>query len=196
VAVLDDLGHVGLRSSAGWASRPRRRCGDLFSRDLGQLDGDRVDQPLLLAGLGDLAVVEARAGPQDHRTGRPRCAGRGPALGHRIAFSCNGSRNRVAWSPIGVFRVATCRKYRRVACLDHLGGYRIVDLTLMVSGPFATMLLADQGADVIKIEPFGLGDFIRQTGFRSGGIAAMFANLNRGKRSVTLATSWPINPLL
>jgi crotonobetainyl-CoA:carnitine CoA-transferase CaiB-like acyl-CoA transferase len=70
-----------------------------------------------------------------------------------------------------------------------LDGYRIVDLTQMVSGPFATMLLADQGADVIKIEPLGLGDFIRQTGFRSDGIAAMFANLNRGKRSVTLDLS-------
>ncbi len=70
-----------------------------------------------------------------------------------------------------------------------LDGYRIVDLTQMVSGPFATMLLADQGADVIKIEPFGLGDFIRLTGFRSDGIAAMFANLNRGKRSVTLDLS-------
>ena len=70
-----------------------------------------------------------------------------------------------------------------------LDGYRIVDLTQMVSGPFATMLLADQGADVIKIEPFGVGDFIRLTGFRSDGISAMFANLNRGKRSVTLDLS-------
>jgi crotonobetainyl-CoA:carnitine CoA-transferase CaiB-like acyl-CoA transferase len=70
-----------------------------------------------------------------------------------------------------------------------MGCLPIVDLTQMVSGPLATMLLADQGADVIKIEPLGLGDFIRQTGFRSDGIPAMFANLNRGKRSVTLDLS-------
>jgi crotonobetainyl-CoA:carnitine CoA-transferase CaiB-like acyl-CoA transferase len=70
-----------------------------------------------------------------------------------------------------------------------MGCLPIVDLTQMVSGPLATMLLADQGADVIKIEPLGLGDLIRQTGFRSDGIPAMFANLNRGKRSVTLDLS-------
>ena len=42
-----------------------------------------------------------------------------------------------------------------------LSGFRIVDVTQMISGPMATMILADQGADVIKVEPPGTGDLTR-----------------------------------
>ena len=67
-----------------------------------------------------------------------------------------------------------------------LDGFRIVDLTTMISGPLATMILADQGAEVIKIEhPLG-GDHSRQVAGRRGGMAAAFLNNNRGKRSVAL----------
>lgn len=65
-------------------------------------------------------------------------------------------------------------------------GIRIIDLTTMISGPFATMILADQGAEVIKIEHPGGGDHSRQVADRRGGFAASFLNNNRGKRSVTL----------
>ena len=71
-----------------------------------------------------------------------------------------------------------------------LNGYRIVDLTAMVSGPSATMLLADQGADVIKVEPAG-GDHTRAAANRRGGYAAAFLNNNRGKRSVVLDLKSP-----
>jgi crotonobetainyl-CoA:carnitine CoA-transferase CaiB-like acyl-CoA transferase len=66
-----------------------------------------------------------------------------------------------------------------------LAGYRIIDLTMNMSGPFGTMVLADQGADVIKVEPPG-GDVIRKVGTGRGGTTAYFANLNRNKRSIVI----------
>lgn len=70
-----------------------------------------------------------------------------------------------------------------------LQGVRVVDLTTNMSGPLATMVLAEQGADVVKVEPL-TGDVIRTLGTGRGGMSAFFANLNRGKRSlaVDLAT--------
>ncbi len=68
-----------------------------------------------------------------------------------------------------------------------LHGYRVIDLTAMISGPLATMILADQGADVIKIEnPMNGGDHTRLSDNRRGGFAASFLNNNRNKRSVAL----------
>jgi len=66
-----------------------------------------------------------------------------------------------------------------------LGGIRIIDLTNVVSGPMATMMLADQGADVIKIERAD-GDFTRQLATRRGGHSASYLNNNRNKRSIVL----------
>jgi crotonobetainyl-CoA:carnitine CoA-transferase CaiB-like acyl-CoA transferase len=67
-----------------------------------------------------------------------------------------------------------------------LHGYRIVDLTSNVSGPLATMILADQGADVIKVEAPDGGDHTRAGGNRRGGFSAGFLNNNRNKRSIVL----------
>lgn len=67
-----------------------------------------------------------------------------------------------------------------------LSGYRVVELTSTVSGPYAGMVLGDQGADVIKIEPPGIGDLARFMGDARNGMAAMYATLNRNKRSVVL----------
>jgi crotonobetainyl-CoA:carnitine CoA-transferase CaiB-like acyl-CoA transferase len=67
-----------------------------------------------------------------------------------------------------------------------LEGYRVVELTSTVSGPFAGMMLADQGADVVKVEPPGIGDLARFMGTTRPGMAAMFSVLNRNKRSVVL----------
>ena len=64
-------------------------------------------------------------------------------------------------------------------------GFRIVDLTTMISGPFATMMLGDQGADVIKVEAL-TGDYVRAGAHRSGGLAASFLNNNRNKRSIAI----------
>ena len=67
-----------------------------------------------------------------------------------------------------------------------LEGYRVVELTSTVSGPFAGMMLADQGADVVKVEPPGIGDLARFMGTTRSGMSAMFSVLNRNKRSVVL----------
>jgi crotonobetainyl-CoA:carnitine CoA-transferase CaiB-like acyl-CoA transferase len=67
-----------------------------------------------------------------------------------------------------------------------LEGYRIVDLTRMIAGPMATMILGDQGADVIKIESPGLGDLARAFAGPRHRMAPMFAIANRNKRSVVL----------
>jgi crotonobetainyl-CoA:carnitine CoA-transferase CaiB-like acyl-CoA transferase len=67
-----------------------------------------------------------------------------------------------------------------------LNGYRIVDLTSNVAGPLATMVLGDQGADVIKVEPPASGDSTRSGANRRGGLTAGFLNNNRNKRSIVL----------
>ena len=67
-----------------------------------------------------------------------------------------------------------------------LDGYRVVELTSTVSGPIAGMILADQGADVIKIEPPMIGDLARYMGSSRNGMGAMYAVLNRNKRSLVL----------
>src|SRR5437764_4992456 len=69
-----------------------------------------------------------------------------------------------------------------------LAGFRIVDLTTNMSGPLATMVLADQGADVIKVEPLS-GDVIRSVGTGAAGMSAYFANVNRAKRSIAIDLS-------
>jgi crotonobetainyl-CoA:carnitine CoA-transferase CaiB-like acyl-CoA transferase len=67
-----------------------------------------------------------------------------------------------------------------------LNGYRVVDLTSNVAGPLGTMILADQGADVIKVEAPEGGDATRAGGNRRAGFTASFLNNNRNKRSIVL----------
>ena len=79
-----------------------------------------------------------------------------------------------------------------------LQGLVVLDLTQMLAGPFATMMLADQGAQVIKIEPPG-GDLTRGNGphlpgatrIEGGGFGAYFASINRNKQSLTLDLKKP-----
>jgi crotonobetainyl-CoA:carnitine CoA-transferase CaiB-like acyl-CoA transferase len=69
-----------------------------------------------------------------------------------------------------------------------LKGVRVLDLTGVVSGPFATMFLADQGAEVLKIEPIG-GDITRRSRAvidEAGEFSALFISSNRGKRSLSI----------
>ncbi|OGN92407.1 MAG: formyl-CoA transferase [Chloroflexi bacterium RBG_13_48_10] len=69
-----------------------------------------------------------------------------------------------------------------------LDGVRVLDLSRVLAGPYCTMMLADLGADIIKIEAPGIGDDTRHWGppFSQGGESAYFLCVNRNKRSLTL----------
>ncbi len=67
-----------------------------------------------------------------------------------------------------------------------LSGIRVVDLTRILAGPFCTLLLADLGAEVIKIESPKGGDPVRQQGAMRDGLSWYFAQFNRNKKSVVL----------
>src|SRR5262245_18538163 len=71
-----------------------------------------------------------------------------------------------------------------------LEGVRILDLTSMISGPIATMMLADQGADVIKVESLE-GDLVRDLGANRAGQSATFLSANRSKRSLAIDLKSP-----
>ena len=72
-----------------------------------------------------------------------------------------------------------------------LEGLRVLDLTRVLAGPYATMILADLGADVVKIELPGVGDDARSFGPYLHGESAYFMSLNRNKRSMTLNLKSP-----
>jgi CoA:oxalate CoA-transferase len=67
-----------------------------------------------------------------------------------------------------------------------LEGLRVLDLTWVLAGPFASMVLCDLGADVIKVERRPIGDVARATGPFVNGESCYFFSVNRGKKSVTL----------
>ena len=69
-----------------------------------------------------------------------------------------------------------------------LGGIKVVDLTSVVFGPYCTQILADLGAEVVKVESPGVGDAYRWSGKApaSPNMAPGFMALNRGKRSIAL----------
>jgi crotonobetainyl-CoA:carnitine CoA-transferase CaiB-like acyl-CoA transferase len=70
-----------------------------------------------------------------------------------------------------------------------LAGIRVLDLSIAATGPLATALLADQGAEVIKLERPGIGDIARWVGVSVNGMSALFLACNRGKRSIAVDVS-------
>ena len=69
---------------------------------------------------------------------------------------------------------------------DALRGIRVLDLSRLLPGPYLTMVLADMGADVVKIEDPKLGDYLRAFPPGKGGMSGRFLAINRGKRSLAL----------
>lgn len=72
-----------------------------------------------------------------------------------------------------------------------LHGIKVIDISAVISGPMACQILADQGAEVIKVEPLGIGDITRMGGYRVGTVSAMYSAVNRGKPSLAIDLSKP-----
>jgi itaconate CoA-transferase len=72
-----------------------------------------------------------------------------------------------------------------------LAGIKVIALEQAVAGPYCTRLLLDLGAEVIKIERPGSGDFVRHYDTSVKGLSAYFVALNRGKRSLSLNIQHP-----
>lgn len=77
-----------------------------------------------------------------------------------------------------------CTGVAAVTAKGPLAGVKVVDMSVMISGPLAAMMLADQGADVVKVESPGVGDMMRHLGSRKNDMTGIFALHNRGKRSI------------
>ena len=69
---------------------------------------------------------------------------------------------------------------------EALRGIRVLDLSRLLPGPFLTMVLADMGADVVKVEDPRMGDYLRgMPPLAKGGMSGRFLAVNRGKRSMS-----------
>ena len=67
-----------------------------------------------------------------------------------------------------------------------LDGIKVIEISTIITASLSAMMLADQGAEVIKIEQTGFGDPLRYLGTQKGGVSTIFANVNRGKSSLEL----------
>jgi crotonobetainyl-CoA:carnitine CoA-transferase CaiB-like acyl-CoA transferase len=72
-----------------------------------------------------------------------------------------------------------------------LDGVKVLDLSLFLPGPMLTLMMADHGADVIKVEPKGEGEPTREIGYRKNGESVWFRNTHRGKKSLQLDLKSP-----
>jgi alpha-methylacyl-CoA racemase len=78
-----------------------------------------------------------------------------------------------------------------VTLADALEGVRVLDLSRLLPGPFLTMVLADLGADVVKVEDPRIGDYLRALPPAKGGMSGRYLAVNRGKRSIALDLKAP-----
>jgi alpha-methylacyl-CoA racemase len=83
-------------------------------------------------------------------------------------------------------RFFLCAGFKPMTMENALEGVRVLDLSRLLPGPFLTMILADMGADVVKIEAPNVGDYMRAMPPSKGGMAGRFLAVNRNKRSLVL----------
>jgi crotonobetainyl-CoA:carnitine CoA-transferase CaiB-like acyl-CoA transferase len=99
---------------------------------------------------------------------------------------------RIASLEAELWQLKRQRAQRAGQPLKALDGIRVLDLSRFIFGPFCTQMLADMGAEVIKIEPIGTGDPARKAGIISiNGVSASFLARNRNKRSLCLDLRQP-----
>ena len=72
-----------------------------------------------------------------------------------------------------------------------LDGIRVLDLSRVIAGPYCAMMLADLGADVVKVERPGRGDDMRYLGEGKDGMRLGFAGINRNKRGIAIDLQHP-----
>ncbi len=72
-----------------------------------------------------------------------------------------------------------------------MAGVKVLDLSIALTGPYAAALLADQGAEVIKVERPGIGDIARWVGVAVNGMTSLYFVCNRGKRSIVIDMTKP-----
>ena len=74
----------------------------------------------------------------------------------------------------------------KISSSKPLNGIKVLELSNMITCSLATMTMASQGAEVIKIEPTAIGDKMRPLGTQKNGVSGFFHNCNRGKRSLAI----------
>src|SRR5581483_741397 len=131
--------------------------------------GEGVDGPVRLRRRGRARRRLARGSRE-----RPRPGVRG-APGVRARLQRAGGE------------AAHARGVRRVSAHPGpLAGIQVLDLSIALTGPYAAALLADQGAEVVKVERPGIGDIARWIGVAVNGMSALYLSCNRGKRSIAV----------
>jgi crotonobetainyl-CoA:carnitine CoA-transferase CaiB-like acyl-CoA transferase len=119
-----------------------------------------------------------------------RIVGAGASFNHqRPANASIGSTVADHRCPVG--HAVSLRPFEEDTMPGPLHGITVIDISAVISGPMCCQVLADQGAEVIKIEPHGIGDITRIGAYRVGDISPMFGAANRGKRSVALDLTKP-----
>src|SRR5690606_21823860 len=179
----------------GLAGRPAGRpCVRRPDRERGPPDG---------SGRGDRPARGAdRPGGRDRPRAEPardRCGQRGVLRRERAGRAGHGRAAPRGMAPASGPTVRTMAFATTPAwpagrpAPGPLSGLRVLDLSRILAGPFATMQLADLGADVVKVEAPGSGDETRRWGppFLADGTAAYFTAVNRNKRAITLDLDHP-----